>query len=266
MKRGRKLPEINILGRPWLVNVDDYEIIDKEHPANSIAGYEMRYSDNGYRFAFSKRYQNLSNPLDGETDEVVTVNLFHFTEMDPEGVAKKYGLKVNEVKGKTDYEVMEDKRALIDRMRGRQTTVDIAGHTFYVDFPMEMLRPEDNFFSNGIPFSELDHYYNEELDRLEVSYNKQTQELEEVDYENIVEQPDNLLIVAFPTPDKLDPVGYARAHGFDVGFVLEDGPQKAHFKAEILRGKDSWLTGLIEENRQRLGHDKPVRKKKGRRI
>lgn len=249
-----------------MVDSDGYRLIDKERPTVSIHGYEMRYSDSGYRFAYSRKYKTLANPHDDEGDDIILVHLLHFTEMDPEGVARKYGLKAEEAKGKTDYEIMADKRALIDRMRGRLTTVDIDGHTFFVDFPMECLRPKDNFFSRGIPFSKFDEFYNEETNRYDLPYNRKTQELEPMDYENIVEHPRNVLIASIPPSDQLDPVGYARARGFTVEFMLGEHPQRAHFKAKILQGEASWLNGIIRENRERLGYRSPVKKRRGKKL
>ncbi|MGJ1359996.1 hypothetical protein ACR79K_25155 [Sphingobacterium siyangense] len=34
--------------------------------------------------------------------------------------------------------------------KGMLPTIDIAGHTFYVDIRMDMLRPKDDFLSKGI--------------------------------------------------------------------------------------------------------------------
>lgn len=263
MEKERELPEIEINGRPWLVDANGYRIVDKQFPNVYIDAFEMSYTNEGYRFDLLKRIDRIARwPERGE--DILLVQLDHFTKMDPEGVALKYGLPVDQVRGKTDYEIMEDKQALIDRLRGRLTTVDIAGHTFYVDFPMQMLRPKDNFLSDGIPFAELDDYYNEDTGHCDVSYNKRLQQWEFVDCTDIVRQPKDIIIVSFPTPEKLDPVGYARYHGFHLGYALEENPQKAHFKAKILKGEDSWLDYIIDDNRKRLGLPKrPQRRNKG---
>lgn len=263
MEKESTLPEIEINGRPWLVDADGYRIVDKQFPHVDIHGYEMSYSDDGYRFDLLKGINRL-NRRPNHHDEILEVGVDHFAQMDPERVALKYGLTVDQIKGKTDYEVMVDQRALIDRLRGRLTTVDIAGHTFYVDFPMQMLRPKDNFLSNGIPFSELDDYYNEETHQCDVSYNKRLQQWEFVDCTDLVRQPRDIIIVSFPTPAELDPVGYSRYQGFDLEYALEEYPQKAHFEAKILKGEDSWLDYIIDDNRKRLGYSKrPQRRNKG---
>ncbi len=39
--------------------------------------------------------------------------------------------------------------------KGMLPTLDIAGHTFYVDLRMNKLRPKDDFISKGIDFTEI---------------------------------------------------------------------------------------------------------------
>lgn len=46
--------------------------------------------------------------------------------------------------------------------KGMLPTIDIAGHTFYVDIRMDMLRPKDDFLSKGIVFSDIENYYDED--------------------------------------------------------------------------------------------------------
>lgn len=43
--------------------------------------------------------------------------------------------------------------------KGILPTLDIAGHTFYVDLQMDKLRPKDDFRSQGINFTEIKDYY-----------------------------------------------------------------------------------------------------------
>lgn len=266
MRRNRELPEIQINGRLWLVDVDGYQIVDKENPENRISALQMQYSDEGYWFAYSKKKQSLVKPFNPEPGDVVYVNLFHFTDMDPEGVAKKYGLRVAEVEGKTDYEIMTDKQVLISRLQGKLTTVDIYGDIYYVDPIMEALCPKDHFLHNEIEFADLIEFYNKETGQCEIPYDYRKQQVADIDRNTIVEHPPCVVIVSLPEPTVMDPMGYAEAYDFNPVEILEKIPQKTHFKGEILQGKDSWLSKLIEENRKQLGWKKPVQKRKGQKL
>lgn len=265
MEHNRQLPEIQIEGTAFLVNVEGYELIEKANPLGKLSLWDMRYRDNQYHFNYNKRFRSVSTGYDDPVDEVA-VSIPAMATLDPEGLAAKYGLQRSDIEGKTDYEVMTDKQALIDRLNGRLTTVDIAGHTFYVDFTMEMLRPKDDFGSNGIKFNDIDEHYNDLTGKYEIPYNQRTHEYVDLDYDNMTEVPKDVILIAFPDIEALDPVGYARAHGWDKEFILEDHPQEAHFTADILKGKDFWLDERIRENRERLGIKAEQIQKRGRSI
>lgn len=114
MEKERELPEISIMGDTWLVDGTTCELINKENPQTRISAFEMEYSPEGYRLSYSKSQQTiLSGDLkDLDLKDILFVHLFHFKSMDPQGVAKKYGLKAEDLKGKTDYDIMADKRHL----------------------------------------------------------------------------------------------------------------------------------------------------------
>lgn len=73
--------------------------------------------------------------------------------------------------------------------KGILPTIEIAGHTFYVDIRMDKLRPKDDFLSDGISFSEIEDYLNEEKEIYIIPYDPQKKELGKIDYETITEIP-----------------------------------------------------------------------------
>lgn len=87
--------------------------------------------------------------------------------------------------------------------KGMLPTIDIAGHTFYVDIRMDMLRPKDDFLSKGIVFSDIENYYDEDKRTYTIPYNPKTHEFQEPDYRNIKELPKDLIAVSFPLKDCL---------------------------------------------------------------
>lgn len=252
MANQRQLPEIQLEGTTFLVDVEAFKLVAKGSHDWSISFLEMNYRDNEYHLPYNTRYHRAYNNYDDPAD-LLPVKIPALTKLDPEGVAMRYNLDVAQLAGKSDYEIMTDRQALMDRINGRLTTVDIAGHTFYVDFPMETIRPKDDFHTMGIRFDNLDEHYDEFKHRYEIPYNKRTHEMEELDYDNLIEVPKDVILVAIPDVEALDPIGYARAHGWDYDFILKEHPQQAHFKAEVLTGKDFWLDERIRENRERLG-------------
>lgn len=136
--------------------------------------------------------------------------------------------------------------------KGILPTIEIHGHTFYVDIRMDKLRPKDDFQSNGIVFSEIEDYLNEEKEVYVIPYDPQKKELGKIDYETITEIPKNLIIVKIPSIDKLDPVGWNRQHGYDLKTGLTKSGLKMSFKAQSAKWEDIYIPQKIKENLERF--------------
>lgn len=136
--------------------------------------------------------------------------------------------------------------------KGILPTIEIAGHTFYVDIRMNKLRPKDDFLSNGISFCEIEDYLNEEKEVYIIPYDPQKKELGKIDYETITEIPKNLIIVKIPSIDKLDPVGWNRQHGYDLKTGLNKLSQQMEFRANSGKWEDIYIPQKIEENLKKL--------------
>ncbi|OJW81557.1 MAG: hypothetical protein BGO69_09245 [Bacteroidetes bacterium 46-16] len=127
-------------------------------------------------------------------------------------------------------------------------TVDIAGHTFYVDITMDMLRPKDDFASKGIVFRQIDHYYDDDKEAYVIPYNPKKHEFQELDYENITSIPKDLIVISFPHEIVLDPVGFNRKGGWDETDGLKLKNIKSHFEAKIIDWKETGIEQTIKEN------------------
>lgn len=132
--------------------------------------------------------------------------------------------------------------------RGLLPTIDIAGHTFYVDIRMDMLRPKDDFLSKGIVFSEIQNYYDEEKRRYTIPYNNKTHEFQEPDYRSIKELPRDLVVVQFPSERLLDRIGWNRQYGFELTHGLSKQGLKLEFAAKQIPWGKTFLPDLIESN------------------
>lgn len=132
--------------------------------------------------------------------------------------------------------------------KGLLPTVDIAGHTFYVDLRMDMLRPKDDFLSHGIVFGDIENYFDETTDRYTMPYNPQTHEFEELD-QQITEFPKDLLAISFPHQYEMDPIGYNRQLGEDLKHDLPSSGLKLNYTAKIIPWKKTFITYLIESNK-----------------
>lgn len=159
--------------------------------------------------------------------------------------------------------------------KGQLPTIDIAGHLFYVDMRMDKLRPKDDFLSKGISFKEIDDYFSEERNAYLIPYDSKKHEFRELDYENLLIIPKDLIAIQFPFQQKLDPIGWNRQNGWD---ILDDVKVKdliPHFKAKIIPWEKTYIKDIIKDNKellkQKQQQDKPtpkpeVKKARGKRM
>lgn len=136
--------------------------------------------------------------------------------------------------------------------KGVLPTVDIKGHTFYVDLRMNKLRPKDDFLSKGISFADIDHYYDDFKKRYVIPYDFDKHEFREINFESITEIPKDLILIQFPHESKLDPVGWNRKGGYQSMDGLKPSDIKIQFTAEQSKWDSFGLSEIIEENLKRM--------------
>lgn len=243
----RELPVYNIEGTAFVVDVANLQLREKANPENEILVSDMRDVGDGYVFDYSPIEKNIPMLFSDDTD-VRTVKIPELVQLDPIGMAEKYGYAVHEMLGKTDFSLMVDQQALGRRLMGQLPTVDISGHTFFVDIRMDMLRPKDDFLSKGIVLSQIDHFYDDDRKVYTIPYNPKTHEFQDLDYDNITSIPKDLIVVSFPHESVLDPIGYNRKAGWDETFGLKETNVKSHFEAKVVDWKETGIEATILEN------------------
>lgn len=246
----RTLPIYTIEGTDFEVDVANLQLREKANPDNKISLFEMRDVGDGYVFDYSPVAKNLPDLFSEDTD-IKQVKIPELVQLDATGMAAKYGLSVDAVEGKKDFDIMVDQQAYRERLGGKLVTVGITGHTFYVDIRMDMLRPKDDFLSKGIVFSQIDHYYSDDQDRYIIPYDPKTHEFREPDYDTITKIPQDLIIVSFPHESRMDPIGFNRKIGLDEADNLKETNVQSHFEAKIVNWKDTQIEQIIQKNLQR---------------
>ncbi|MBS1526064.1 MAG: hypothetical protein JST19_10475 [Bacteroidetes bacterium] len=264
----RELPVYNIQGTDFVIEAQNLLLREKANPANTISFFDMRDLGNGYELSYNPQSKNLPIFLE-DGKNIITVTVPELVKLDPVGMAEKYGCTVAEIAGKTDFDLMVDQQALASRLSGKLTIVDIAGHTFYVDIPMDMLRPKDDFLSKGIVFNDIDAYYDEGKRSYIIPYNPKTHEFQEPDYNTITAAPQDLIVVSFPFQRELDPIGFNRKAGLPPMAGLKETNVRSHFVAEKVDWKDTGIGNIIRGNIQKQQRQKQAiqaARKTGRRI
>lgn len=264
----RELPTINIEGTDFVVDVSKLELREKADQKNIISFKDMQDVGDGYTFEYRPNDKNLPGRFDNES---ITVKIAEFVVLDPAGMAKKYSSSVDRIEGKSDFELMVDQQAFDMRVnKGILPTVDIAGHTFYVDIRMDMLRPKDDFLSKGIVFDEIDHYFSEEKNAYLIPYDPKKHEFRELEYDNLLGIPKDLIAVEFPFQKELDPIGWNRHNGWNIKDDLKQIGLKSHFHAKTVAWKKTYIMEIIKDNLDKIEKKQPIKlteiKPKGRKM
>ncbi|MBL7869123.1 MAG: hypothetical protein JNM71_13990 [Flavobacterium lindanitolerans] len=129
--------------------------------------------------------------------------------------------------------------------KGILPTLDIAGHTFYVDLRMNKLRPKDDFISKGIDFTEIKDYYDRDRRAFVIPYNPTKREFQQDDVSKMTELPTDIIIVQFPNQYELDIVGWNRKHN---NSIASNDLKQMHFEARTLPWVDTNVIEHIKRN------------------
>lgn len=208
------------------------------------------------------------------------ISIPNLTQLDPERMAQKYNKTIEYVKCRTDFELTIVPGTLLDLRWNKKTLpiLDIAGHHFFVDTDLNILRPKDDFKSKGISLEEIREYYDRTAHAFIIPYNPKTHEFQEIDHLSITELPREVIIVKFPHLQTLDRVGWNVKHGFGPAHCIEEKDFQLHFKALTLPWEATNIPNSIKLNLElQRGQEKntPVAEKlsgtelhtkKGRRI
>jgi hypothetical protein len=253
----RELPEIKIEGTQYQFDINQMALLEKERPEWRLLMEDMKDCGTHYEFVYDRKSKLLDqsktadgiNASDIAKQIFTTVKIPQISEMDPLGMCKKYNCSLGDIRQKTDFEIMVDQKAFDLRInKGLLPTIEIAGHTFFVDLRMDKLRPKDDFLSQGIVFSDIESYYDGDKRTYTIPYNPKTHQFQEPEYRLITEFPKNLIAVEFPSERLLDRIGWNRKYGLDIKHGLVNQGLKMQFTAKNIPWEKTFLVDLIKSN------------------
>jgi hypothetical protein len=248
----RELPTINIQGTDFLVDVIKEELLEKDNPKNVMSIELMHYAgERGYSFYYDlnkKNFPDIDRIIEfGLSEDMPEIKIPELRSIDPLGTAEKYTVSLEEVKAKSDFELSIKAGSLHDLRlnKGILPTLNIAGHTFYVDLQMNKLRPKDDFKSKGIDFTEIKDYYDRDRRAYVIPYNPTTHQFQEINGFALTELPKDIIMVQFPSQYELDIVGWDKKQG---NSLTNQYLKQMHFEARTLPWVDTNLIEHIKRN------------------
>lgn len=265
----RDLPQLQIGGTEFIVEVKKQQLREAQDPANTISFNSMRYMDTYYRFSFDPLTHNLPEQGRAGRPEILAVNIPQRTELDALGMSIMFDIDLYEVKGKSDFEIIVDMDMFRERLSGKLPEIDIANRGFVVDLERGGLYPIDNSGAGGITFEDLQEY-GPRHGGYRFPFNMSTGLIEKLYDENsLMELPRYVVFVEIPDERILDPVGYAAKNGFEQkSFLMEHG-LKQIISARFTPLQDLTIMERIREikkaKERRISADFMSGRRKGRR-
>ncbi len=245
------LPEINAHGYTFVVDVAYGEIRRKDNPMNYLLFHDMNFHEGkggGYDIYIDKESGNPASERMARS--YVPFHLDEMVKIDPIGVAAKYGISVTLLPN-SDLKLENNPQAFDHRVNGEQLPIiRIIDRDFVVDLWKNELRSTEG------PKREIDLSqvpYTMEEDKYTLFWDYKKREPVNINEDTITSLPKNVVMVTFPTDERLDPIGWARKEGYEQ-LIAEFGyPQQMKMEARVYPVTQSWLPYLIEENlRERL--------------
>ncbi|MCQ6958775.1 hypothetical protein [Mucilaginibacter aquariorum] len=130
------------------------------------------------------------------------------------------------------------------RQSGKLPHIDLAGTDFTVDWRLRQMRETELPWKN-ISFDdfEMDDYGDSYL----CFFNTQTHELY-MPPDDLMELPENVVVLEIPNELKLDPVAVAREYGSDLPELLREYPITENLEAKVIPLTETGLPAIIENN------------------
>lgn len=239
-----KLPTYEIKGIPFQVDVD-YDLLRHSNDHRNIIEFsDLVDKGTHYELRFDPIAETADIYGDGGKG-LEKVKVPPMVQLDPERVARKYNLKVSDLP-RRDSELRTDPEWFRQRKMGRQPTIRIYGHTYFVNLNFGILEPK-NLLADQIRLRELQRdptntFYFAMFD---------TQKQAVIPFDDKIKSiPKNAVMIKIPHERILDPFVRLRNMGWeDFPERLGKFPVRYDMEAMVLEWSDTPVPELIKKNR-----------------
>ncbi|MBB6127435.1 hypothetical protein [Mucilaginibacter lappiensis] len=250
MKNLRQVPVFTIKGTSFLVDIDQ-QVLRQTNKLDNEISFIDDMKDMGTHYEMYYDGMTGIKHHEADQDDALSENWIKvplMVELDPEGMAAKYGFTTDQIKRKTDFEVIVDQDALGRRLAGELPKINIAGELFVVDLRLQELRHAHNFH----PVLSLKSFdLTPDGWKYEAYYHPVLKQVVEIDWK-LTEFPDHVVRIHLPNELGLDPVGTARRYGIEERALLRRHPISQDLKADVIPLSETHIPALIQHNRNQL--------------
>ncbi|QRY55575.1 hypothetical protein [Sphingobacterium siyangense] len=244
-------PVLNIMGTGFYVEINSQSLIEVNDPSNIISFLDMTDCGSHYTMCYHPRYKNWPCALD-DPGESFNITIPHLVVLDPEGMAKKYHVGPDDIRGRKDIEFLNPNyEGFLARISGALPQIDIAGEAYVVNLQKKELQLVQDCshtlmmrdFEAGSPLE----------DDFSYRFLYDTMRREAVPYMGrLADNDSGLVVVELPDLFKLDPVGAARIAGYKDDHYIREHPIEKNLRA-VIRNLDGRVLpdGMMETSKSR---------------
>lgn len=243
---------ITIEGTIFEVDIETQRLVEQANPANSISFIDQM-TDKGthyemyYDLERKNQYDTTMRPY--ESDDWDGIKIPKLIDLDPVGMAEKYGCTVAQLQGKTDFEVIVNPEDLSLRHQGVLPLIEIGvDQLFIIELEKQQLRHLEN---DQIVLNLKDFDLSGDGLQYIGFYNPEKREIVDID-PHLTEFPDNVVKIVLPSEIGLDPVATAQIYGINERDLLRRYPMQKEMKAKIIPLSETGIPAMIQRNRELL--------------
>lgn len=253
-------PVLNIMGTGFYVEIHSQSLIEVNDPSNIISFHDMTDHGSHYTMCYHLRYKNWPCELDNPADSL-NITIPQLVVLDPEGMARKYHVELEDIKGRRDIEFLNPNyEGFLARISGELPLIDIAGERYVIDMERQELRLSRDG-SCRLTFTDLEAGSPLE-DDFSYRFLYDTKLRRATSYtDSSSDSASSIVVVELPDLSRLDPVGAARKNGYKDDYYIREHPIEKNPKAVIRDLEGRILLDGIPETKIRNRQEK-----KGRRL
>jgi len=243
----RNLPTIKLLDVVYQVDIENDCLKSIDNSANTIPFSCMDYRGDHYVLSWRESPDHVQ-----WNQQKLFAKIPQKVELDPEGIAIKFNLSIDEVIGKSDFDIIVDQLLYDDRVnKCWLPEVDIAGHKYFFDIRLKELR----LTTDAMKAISLDGTFDELFsEQFCFYYDRRKKEIFEID-PDITSLPRGVVWIETPPIFKMDPVGVAKRIGDDIKNYLLSHPLERNLTAKVVPIAKTELVALVEANNKALNKD-----------
>jgi hypothetical protein len=248
MSKLRQPPIFQFEGLSFLVDIDKQVLCQTNNGSHEIS-FITQMIDRGdhYILPFDLIRKRVADNIFAH-DQVEPIVVPPLVKLDPEGMSEKYGVPIDQLAGKTDFEVIVNQEALLQRENGVLPRINIAGQDFTIDLRLQELRHTEFFF----PVLSLKSFdLTDDGGHYVAFYEPIMKQVVNID-PKLTEFPDGIIRIKLPNEIGLDPLGTAQKYGMNERELLRRHPIQKELKAEVIPLSETNIPALIQRNREAL--------------